>query len=143
MSRTLPDLSAFQRWVDRVLTHFRDTQGWSVSRVARESGTPRSMLYRWTNGEWDGGIPTRPVVERFCAGLGLPTQEPFSMFGWVADPQTMAPQPLPTVEDDDLLAIQEILKRRRITPEEAQEIRTVLRMMRRQYGSNEDDEAAS
>lgn len=137
VSRTIRDVDQFQRWVQRVLDHLEKDRGWGITRAAKEAGTPRSAVSRWRDGDWSQGKPTKASVLRFCENLGIPVDEPFAMFGWdPSGPGRVEPVPLPTVDDEDLLAVQDILRRRNISDDEVFEIRAVLRMVRRQH---EDD----
>lgn len=126
-----PDLDAFARWVQRVLDHYKG-RGWSVSRISRESGVGRTIIYRWLAADPDEGLPTRPTVERFCDGLGIPKTEPYALFGWV-EPTEVDPVPLPPAIDDDVQAVQDIITRHDLTPDEVDEVRAALRMIRGRF----------
>jgi transposase-like protein len=126
------DLDAFGRWVTRVVDHLGTDRGWSVTRVARESGVHRSNIYRWMGGMNE--VPSQDNVVKFVDNLGLSREEPFGLLGWdPAGPRKPEPAPLPTVDDDDLLAVQKILRRRNISDDETLAIRSILRLWRRQY----------
>jgi transcriptional regulator with XRE-family HTH domain len=101
MDRTpdVPDASPQQQfadWVDRVIKHFKATQGWSVRRVVAASGVSRSNVYRWLDADAPKG-PDKATVMRFCLNLELDLDEPFAFFGWdPAGPGVPAkPDPLP------------------------------------------------
>jgi|GEM_PF-6811958 len=142
----VPDIGAFAKWVERVVEHFRTESGWSVSKIAREAGIGRAMLYRWMSGDNSQGAPTRDTVARFCDNLRVPRDEPFEIFGWVADgpKRPGAPTPLPKMEDPDLLAIQAILDKHGVKDDDVFMIRSILRSLRERYSTNDsDDERAA
>lgn len=88
MVRTGEDLAAFSRWVQRVLETLKQRKGWGIVKVSQEADVPRSTITRWRDGQWELGIPTRAVVERFCENLKLKKTDPFAYMGWILDEES-------------------------------------------------------
>lgn len=93
---------AFATWVKRVTDHAKQTRGWSVPRVAKESGIGPATLYRWLNAEWKEA-PKPDQIEKMCDALDIAPAIPFALLwpGKTGAPTT--PQPLPPNPDFDLL----------------------------------------
>lgn len=68
-----------------MLQQLKAEKRWGITRVAEESGVSRSTITLWRDGDWSKGVPTRPVVERFCDNLKLRKDEPFARMRWELD----------------------------------------------------------
>lgn len=73
----------FARFVRRAVDRAKETQRWSLERVAKEAKIGPATIYRWMDGEWKES-PDPRRVERFCAALGIPQEIPFGIL-WPAD----------------------------------------------------------
>jgi len=131
--RDQPDLAAFANWVSRVLDYLKEERGWSVRRVARESGTPRSAIYRWADPKNDAP-PTRRAVERFAENVGVAHDEPFAILGW-SKPATPPPAPMTKVENPRLVEIQRILDDHELSRDDVLMIESLLKTIEDRYGN--------
>jgi transcriptional regulator with XRE-family HTH domain len=88
--------------VTRAADSARVNRGWSIPRIAKESGVGVNTLYRWKRGEWTAS-PDADLVEKFCDTLGIPTEAAFRILwpGKTGRPTT--PEPAPTDPDVDTL----------------------------------------
>ncbi|MDR7336770.1 MULTISPECIES: hypothetical protein [Glycomyces] len=68
-----------------MLKQLKAEKGWGIVRVADEAEVSRSTLTLWRDGDWTKGVPTRPVVERFCNNLKLKKDEPYAYLRWELD----------------------------------------------------------
>lgn len=72
--------TAFAQWVKDVVDAFADPpRGWSLSRLARESGVHRNNIYGWMNAT---AFPQPETLQRFCDNLGLDYADPARVLGW-------------------------------------------------------------
>lgn len=122
-----PDLDQFSRWTRRMLADLRAERGMGITHVATAASMARSMLTRWRDGDWSKGRPTRETVARLCDRLQLDPTEPFALLGYRTD------IPSSQVDDPDLVAVQEILRRRSLDEDDIEAIKSTLRMWRRQF----------
>lgn len=83
------------RFVNRALRNAEVARGWSVPRVAEESGVGQNTIYRWSKGEWRE-YPKGELVEAFCDALDIPASAAFSVLwpGKVGKPTATPPAPL-------------------------------------------------
>jgi transcriptional regulator with XRE-family HTH domain len=65
-------------FVQRALKHAKETRGWSVPRIAKESGVGQSTIYRWRDLEWTSS-PYADQVAAFCDALDIPVTAAFSI----------------------------------------------------------------
>lgn len=93
---------AFAAFVKRATDHAKLHRGWSIRRVAEESGIGPNTIYRWLRGDWTTA-PDPDLIEKFCDALDIPTSAAFVILwpgkGWRAE----LPEPMPSDPDFDLL----------------------------------------
>jgi transcriptional regulator with XRE-family HTH domain len=71
---------SFARFVRRAVDGAKDDRGWSVTRLAAETGVGRSTLFRWLAGDWQD-FPEVATVRGFCRALDIPVSAAFSALG--------------------------------------------------------------
>lgn len=74
------DQVAFARFVRRAMDDVKTRRGWTVSRLAAETGVGRSTLFRWLNGDCQE-FPELENVRSFCAALDIPVSAAFTALG--------------------------------------------------------------
>jgi transcriptional regulator with XRE-family HTH domain len=74
------DQVAFARFVRRAVDNAKTTRGWTVSRLAAETGVGRSTLFRWLSGEGQE-FPELANLRGFCAALDIPVATAFTALG--------------------------------------------------------------
>lgn len=89
--------TGFARFVRRAVDEAKDHRGWSVTRLAAETGVGRSTLFRWLAGDWQD-FPEVATVRGFCRALDLPVSAAFTALGVRDD--TPAVTGDPTVDAD-------------------------------------------
>lgn len=72
--------SSFARFVRRAVDDAKERRGWSVTRLAAETGVGRSTLFRWLAGDWQD-FPEVATVRGFCAALDIPVSAAFAALG--------------------------------------------------------------
>ncbi len=72
--------SGFARFVRRAVDDAKDQRGWSVTRLAAETGVGRSTLFRWLAGDWQD-FPEFATVRGFCRALEIPVNSAFAALG--------------------------------------------------------------
>lgn len=93
----------FAEFVKRALAHAKASRGWSIPRIAEESGVGDSTLYRWRDGDWQRS-PLADQVAAFCDALDIPVSAAFSIL-WPGKTGRPADSvPLPTEPALDVLA---------------------------------------
>jgi len=88
---------SFARFVRRAVDEAKDDRGWSVTRLAAETGVGRSTLFRWLAGDWQD-FPEVATVRGFCKALDIPVSAAFTALG-VRDANPRVPDD-PAVEAD-------------------------------------------
>jgi transcriptional regulator with XRE-family HTH domain len=73
----------FARFVRRAVDRAKETQRWTIERIAKEAKIGPATIYRWMDGEWKKS-PEANAVLRFCAALGIPQEIPFGIL-WPED----------------------------------------------------------
>ncbi len=81
------DRVAFGRFVRRAVDEAKTRRGWSVSRLAEETGVGRSTLFRWLSGEYQQ-YPALETVRGFCTALDIPVGAAFLALGLRDGPPT-------------------------------------------------------
>ncbi len=71
---------SFARFVRRAVDEAKNTRGWSVTRLAAETGVGRSTLFRWLAGDWHD-FPEVATVRGFCQALDIPVGAAFGALG--------------------------------------------------------------
>jgi len=74
------DNEAFARFVRRAVDDAKNRRGWTVSRMAAETGVGRSTLFRWLAGD-NQHFPDLASVHGFCAALEIPVSAAFAALG--------------------------------------------------------------
>ena len=74
------DQAAFERFVRRAVDTAKTQRGWTVTRLAAETGVGRSTLFRWLSGDCQE-FPELASVRGFCAALDIPTSAAFTALG--------------------------------------------------------------
>ena len=74
------DQVAFARFVRRAVDNAKTTRGWTVSRLAAETGVGRSTLFRWLSCEGQD-FPELASLRGFCAALDIPVASAFAALG--------------------------------------------------------------
>ena len=114
------DQEGFGRFVRRAVDDAKNRRGWTVSRLAAETGVGRSTLFRWLAGD-NQHFPELASVHSFCAALDIPVSAAFAALG-VRPPGT---------GDDDVLADIERILVRLADPDEPRAEKVVIRDMLR------------
>jgi transcriptional regulator with XRE-family HTH domain len=70
----------FARFVRHAVDGAKDKRGWSVTRLAAETGVGRSTLFRWLAGDWQD-FPEMATVRGFCKALDIPVSAAFTALG--------------------------------------------------------------
>jgi len=85
------DQQAFARFVRRAVDEAKNRRGWTVTRLATETGVGRSTLFRWLAGDCQE-FPELANVHSFCAALDIPVGAAFAALGMreEADPDAQA-----------------------------------------------------
>ncbi len=74
------DQEAFARFVRRAVDDAKNRRGWTVTRLASETGVGRSTLFRWLAGDCQE-FPELANVRSFCAALEIPVGAAFAALG--------------------------------------------------------------
>ena len=74
------DQTAFALFVRRAVDRAKTQRGWSVTRLAAETGVGRSTLFRWLAGDGQE-YPALANVHGFCAALDIPVTAAFTALG--------------------------------------------------------------
>ncbi len=87
------DQQAFARFVRRAVDEAKNRRGWTVTRLATETGVGRSTLFRWLAGDCQE-FPELANVHSFCNALDIPVAAAFAALGMPgeadADPDARA-----------------------------------------------------
>ncbi len=87
--------ASFARFVRHAVDGAKDDRGWSVTRLAAETGVGRSTLFRWLAGDWQD-FPEVATVRGFCKALDIPVSAAFTALG--------VPDSAPVVPEDPAVA---------------------------------------
>jgi transcriptional regulator with XRE-family HTH domain len=74
------DQERFSRFIRRAVDEAKNSRGWTVSRLAAETGVGRSTLFRWLAGDFQQ-FPELASVRGFCAALDIPVSAAFTALG--------------------------------------------------------------
>jgi transcriptional regulator with XRE-family HTH domain len=74
------DQVAFARFVRRAVDTAKTQRGWTVTRLAAETGVGRSTLFRWLSGDCQE-FPELANVRGFCRALDIPVTAAFTALG--------------------------------------------------------------
>src|SRR5262249_13030395 len=74
------DQEAFAQFVRRAIDDAKNRRGWTVTRLATETGVGRSTLFRWLAGDCQE-VPELANVRSFCAALDIPVSAAFAALG--------------------------------------------------------------
>jgi transcriptional regulator with XRE-family HTH domain len=74
------DQEAFAQFVRRAVDDAKNRRGWTVTRLATETGVGRSTLFRWLNGDCQE-FPELANVRSFCMALDIPVSAAFAALG--------------------------------------------------------------
>jgi transcriptional regulator with XRE-family HTH domain len=74
------DQVAFARFVRRAVDMAKTQRGWTVTRLAAETGVGRSTLFRWLSGDCQE-FPELANVRGFCQALDIPVTAAFTALG--------------------------------------------------------------
>jgi transcriptional regulator with XRE-family HTH domain len=74
------DQVAFARFVRRAVDTAKTQHGWTVTRLAAETGVGRSTLFRWLSGDCQE-FPELAKVRGFCQALDIPVAAAFTALG--------------------------------------------------------------
>jgi transcriptional regulator with XRE-family HTH domain len=125
------DNAAFGRFVRRAVDDAKNRRGWTVSRLAAETGVGRSTLFRWLAGD-NQHFPELASVHSFCAALGIPVSAAFSALGVRAAATR--------TDDDDVLADIDRIVRRLGDPSVGEAEKVVIRDMLRYLARRADED---
>ena len=74
------DQVGFARFVRRAVDTAKTQRGWTVTRLAAETGVGRSTLFRWLSGDCQE-FPELANVRGFCRALDIPVTAAFTALG--------------------------------------------------------------
>jgi len=74
------DQHTFARFIRRAVDEAKERHGWTVTRLAAETGVGRSTLFRWLNGDGQD-FPELAKVRAFCEALHIPVGAAFIALG--------------------------------------------------------------
>jgi len=74
------DQVTFARFVRRAVDDAKTRRGWTVTRLAAETGVGRSTLFRWLAGDCQD-FPELSNVRGFCEALEIPVATAFAALG--------------------------------------------------------------
>jgi transcriptional regulator with XRE-family HTH domain len=74
------DQVAFARFVRGAVDTAKTQRGWTVTRLAAETGVGRSTLFRWLSGDCQE-FPELAKVRGFCWALDIPVTAAFTALG--------------------------------------------------------------
>jgi transcriptional regulator with XRE-family HTH domain len=74
------DQVAFALFVRRAVDTAKTQRGWTVTRLAAETGVGRSTLFRWLSGDCQE-FPELAKVRGFCQALDIPVAAAFTALG--------------------------------------------------------------
>jgi transcriptional regulator with XRE-family HTH domain len=74
------DQVAFARFVRAAVDTAKTPRGWTVTRLAAETGVGRSTLFRWLSGDCQE-FPELAKVRGFCWALDIPVTAAFTALG--------------------------------------------------------------
>ena len=74
------DQMAFARFVRAAVDTAKSQRGWTVTRLAAETGVGRSTLFRWLSGDCQE-FPELAKVRGFCWALDIPVTAAFTALG--------------------------------------------------------------
>lgn len=116
----------FKVFVQRAVDHAKLTRGWTVPKVARETGVGVATIYRWLNEEWTDN-PKPELIEKFCDGLNLSPAEAF-MILWPGK-KGHAKEPPVMMMDPDFETLQRKLNDPKVPEQEKYLIRENVRTL--------------
>jgi len=130
------DQVAFARFVRRAVDTAKTQRGWTVTRLAAETGVGRSTLFRWLSGDCQE-FPELAKVRGFCRALDIPVTAAFTALG-VREGAIDAPQ---TEAEAEARADMGRILRRLIDPSVPRAQKAVIRDMLRYLATGVTAEA--
>jgi transcriptional regulator with XRE-family HTH domain len=121
------DRIAFARFIRRAVDEAKSRRGWTVNRLAAETGVGRSTLFRWLNGDCQD-YPALSSVRGFCQALDIPVGAAFAALG-VPDADAGPETDLEPATRADIQQIVRRLSDPRVSGEEKRVIRDMLRYL--------------
>lgn len=126
------DHAAFARFVRRAVDEAKQRYGWTVTRLAAETGVGRSTLFRWLSGDGQE-FPELAKVRSFCEALHIPVGAAFTALGVGAEATSVIGADVASAVDAATRAdIEQILARLgnpRVPATEKKVIRDMLRYL--------------
>jgi len=114
--------AAFERFVRRAVNDARARRGWTMSRLALETGVGRSTLFRWLAGDCQD-FPELSNVRRFCERLDIPVGAAFTALGISPSEESG--------DESNARSDMQVIMRRLLDPAVSGEEKTVIRDMLR------------
>jgi DNA-binding phage protein len=111
----------FARFVRQAVDEAKRDRGWTMTRVAAETGIGRSTLFRWLSGEGQD-FPELAKVRAFCSALQIPVASAFAALGITSEARTVDD---PDVSND-VERILAHLRNPRVSPAQKKIIRDML-----------------
>ena len=121
------DQMAFARFVRAAVDTAKTERGWTVTRLAAETGVGRSTLFRWLSGDCQE-FPELAKVRGFCWALDIPVTAAFTALGVREGAGVDAP---PADAEVEARADMQRILRRLIDPTVPRAQKTVIRDMLR------------
>jgi transcriptional regulator with XRE-family HTH domain len=119
------DQVAFARFVRRAVDDAKTRRGWTVTRLAAETGVGRSTLFRWLAGDCHD-FPELSNLRGFCEALEIPVSAAFAALGVRSeDPRSQ----VDTAVQADIQRILGRLTDTSVSPAEKTIIRSTLRYL--------------
>lgn len=125
----------FGLFVDRLLREAR-ARGMTIEEIAKATRVSSATMYRWRNADWTKD-PRASQVRTFCEGLGAPVQVAYRLLGWTEEGRPQPSEPLELEPEMHDLARE--LRDPNVSEARKQEIRTVIRLLRRRRDEPESE----
>jgi transcriptional regulator with XRE-family HTH domain len=119
------DQVAFARFVRRAVDDAKTRRGWTVTRLAAETGVGRSTLFRWLAGDCHD-FPELSNLRGFCEAMEIPVSAAFAALGVRSeDPRSQ----VDTAVHADIQRVLGRLTDTNVSPAEKTIIRSTLRYL--------------
>ena len=119
------DQVTFARFIRRAVDDAKVRRGWTVTRLAAETGVGRSTLFRWLAGDCHD-FPELSNVRGFCEALDIPVAAAFAALGVRDEELDVRAE---AGAQADMKRILNRLANPRVTAEEKTVIRSTLRYL--------------
>jgi transcriptional regulator with XRE-family HTH domain len=119
------DQVTFARFIRRAVDDAKVRRGWTVTRLAAETGVGRSTLFRWLAGDCHD-FPELSNVRGFCEALDIPVATAFAALGVRDEELDVRAE---AGAQADMKRILNRLANPRVTAEEKTVIRSTLRYL--------------